>query len=75
MVKNVRQDELQSPSRMLVYVPFKQTRGRGDYDLHLVARTEDAVAPPASCRRCRRCGSLRRWRCATRPDARRRARP
>lgn len=45
VVKNVRHYELQSASRIQVYVPFEQTRGRGNYGMHVVARTDGATAP------------------------------
>jgi len=45
VAKNVRHYELQSPSRIQVYVPLDQTRGLWGLDLQLAVRTSGAPGP------------------------------
>jgi len=45
VVKNLRHYELQSPSRIQIYVPYEQTRGRSGFDMYLALRTESTTTP------------------------------
>lgn len=44
VVANVRHYELENPSRIQVYVPLEQTRGRGGFGLYLAARGDSATS-------------------------------